>query len=666
MGTTRESERAVRPSIVIEGVAPEIDGGRWPIKREVGDRMEVSADIFKEGHDVLASVLRYRSVTDEHWRETPMVPLDNDRWVGHFELSRNTRYRYSIGAYVNLFESWRLEVAKKHEAGERIDSELLEGRMLVEETAKQTIGPDKERLLEWLTRWAVDAPAAAQLEIALHADLKSLVEQHQERRGWTLYDHELEVVVDRERARYGAWYEFFPRSQGRTPGRSATFRDCEARLPAIKAMGFDVLYLTPIHPIGRTNRKGKNNALTATPDEPGSPYAIGNEHGGHDAVEPSLGTIEEFDRFGEAVRAQGMELAMDFAINCSPDHPYVKAHPEWFARRPDGTIKYAENPPKKYQDIYNLNFYCDEWRALWEEMRRVILFWVGHGVHIFRVDNPHTKPVGFWAWLIREVQDRHPEVLFLSEAFTRPKMMKVLAKAGFSQSYTYFTWRNFKQELTDYLKELAHSDMREYFRPNFFTNTPDILPEILQHAGRPAFQFRLVLAATLSPSYGIYSGYELCEHRALPGKEEYLDSEKYEFKVWDWDRPGNIVDYVAKLNRIRRDNPALHELENLQFFEADNEHVLFYGKRTADGRNTLLVAVNLNPFQTQQAELHIPIAALGISEDEMYQLHNLMTDQRDLVKGSRYSIRLDPQVEPAALYAVRRWTHREQEFDYFF
>ncbi len=666
VGTTRESERAVRPSIVIEGVEPEIDGGRWPVKREVGDRMEVSADIFKEGHDVLASVLRYRPVTDEHWREAPMAPLDNDRWVGYFELSDNTRYRYSIGAYVNLFESWRIEVAKKHEAGERIDSELLEGRTVVEQTARRAAGQDKDRLLEWLDRWRVSDPAAVQLEVALNADLKALVEQHQERRGWTHYDHELEVVVDRERARYGAWYELFPRSQGRTPGRSATFRDCEARLPAIKAMGFDVLYLTPIHPIGRTNRKGKNNALTAAPDEPGSPYAIGNEYGGHDAVEPSLGTIEDFDRFGEAVRAQGMEIAMDFAINCSPDHPYVKAHPEWFARRPDGTIKYAENPPKKYQDIYNLNFYCDEWRALWEEMKRVILFWVGHGVHIFRVDNPHTKPVGFWAWLIREVQDRHPQVLFLSEAFTRPKMMKVLAKAGFSQSYTYFTWRNFKQELTDYLKELAHSDMREYFRPNFFTNTPDILPEILQQAGRPAFQFRLVLAATLSPSYGIYSGYELCEHRALPGKEEYLDSEKYEFKVWDWDRPGNIVDYVTKLNRIRRDNPALHELENLEFFEADNEHVLFYGKRTADGRNTLLAAVNLNPFQTQQAELHIPIAALGISADEIYQLHNLMTDQRDLVKGSRYSIRLDPQVEPAALYAVRRWTHREQQFDYFF
>lgn len=652
-------------SIIIEGVRPEIDGGRWPIKREVGDRLEVSADIFKEGHDTLACVLRYRPVTEEAWREVPMVHVDNDRWAGHFDLTHNTRYRYSIGAFVNLFDSWRVEVTKKYEAGESIESELLEGLALVRATVRRAFGPDQARLNDWLGRWRVSDPAATQLDAALSPDLKALMERHQERRAWTVYDRELEVVVDRGLARYGAWYEIFPRSQGTTPGRSATFKECEARLPAIKAMGFDVLYLTPIHPIGRTNRKGRNNALTAAPGDPGSPYAIGNEQGGHDAVEPSLGTIDDFDRFQEAVRAQGMELAMDFAINCSPNHPYVKTHPEWFAHRPDGTIKYAENPPKKYQDIYNVDFYCADWRGLWNEMKRVILFWVGHGVKIFRVDNPHTKPVAFWAWLIREVQERHPDVIFLSEAFTKPKMMKVLAKAGFTQSYTYFTWRNFKQELTDYLMELSRSEMKEYFRPNFFTNTPDILPEILQHGGRPAFKFRLVLAATLSPSYGIYGGYELCENRALPGKEEYLDSEKYEFKVWDWDRPGHITDYVATINRIRRENPALHELENLEFYEADNEHVLFYGKSTLDGRNTILVAVNLNPFQVQEARLRIPIESLGIRPDEMYQLHNLITDQRDLVKGHGYTVRLDPQVEPAAIYAVRRWTHREQEFDYF-
>jgi starch synthase (maltosyl-transferring) len=666
VGKTTKSEPAISPAIVIERVQPEIDGGRWPIKREMGDRLEVSADIFKEGHDVLACVLRYCLLNEEVWQEVSMEPTSNDRWVGHIDLTQNMRYRYSIGAFVNLFESWLIEVTKKHEAGERIESELLEGRTLVEATAIRATGEDKTRLQEWLSRWRTGDPAEAQLDVALNAGVKALVERHQERRAWTLYDRELEVVVDRGLARYGAWYEFFPRSQGKTPGRSATFKECEARLSAIKAMGFDVVYLTPIHPIGHTNRKGKNNSLTPLPTDPGSPYAIGNELGGHDAVEPSLGTIKDFDHFQEAVRGQGMEVAMDFAINCSPDHPYVKEHPEWFAHRPDGTIKYAENPPKKYQDIYNVDFYCKDWRGLWNEMKRVILFWAGHGVKIFRVDNPHTKPVAFWGWLIREVQDCHPDVIFLSEAFTRPKMMKALAKAGFTQSYTYFTWRNFKQELTDYMLELSGSEMKEYFRPNFFTNTPDILPDILQHGGRPAFKFRLVLAATLSPSYGIYSGYELCENRALPGKEEYLDSEKYEITLRDWALPGHLTDYVTTVNRIRRENSALHELENLEFYESDNEHLLFYGKRTVDGRNMVLVAVNLNPFQAQEARLQIPIAALGIKPDEIYQLHNLITDQRDLVQGETYSIRLDPQVEPAAIYAVRRWTRREQEFDYFF
>ncbi|HXH86279.1 MAG TPA: alpha-1,4-glucan--maltose-1-phosphate maltosyltransferase [Nitrospira sp.] len=660
-----KSEPATSSSIVIEAVQPEIDSGRWPIKREVGDRLEVSADIFKEGHDVLACLLRYRLAKEDGWREVPMEFVDNDRWAGHFDLTHNTRYRYSIGAYVNLFESWRIEVTKKHEAGERVESELLEGRTLVEMTAKRATGADKAKLIEWLGRWRTGDSIATQLETALHADLKALVERHQERRAWTVYDRELEVVVDRGLARYGAWYEFFPRSQGTTPGRGATFQECEARLPAIKAMGFDVVYITPIHPIGRTNRKGKNNSLTPLPTDPGSPYAIGNELGGHDAIEPSLGTIKDFDHFQEAVRAQGMEIAMDFAINCSPDHPYVKTHPEWFAHRPDGTIKYAENPPKKYQDIYNVDFYCEDWRGLWNEMKRVILFWAGHGVKIFRVDNPHTKPVAFWGWLISEVQERYPDTIFLSEAFTKPKMMKALAKAGFTQSYTYFTWRNFKQELTEYLVELSRSEMKEYFRPNFFTNTPDILPEILQQGGRPAFKFRLVLAATLSPSYGIYSGYELCENQALPGKEEYLDSEKYEIKVRDWDRPGNLVEYVTTINRIRRENPALHELENLEFYEADNDQVLFYGKSTFDQRNSVLVAVNLSPFQVQEAHLRIPIAALGIKPEDTYQLHNLITDRRDLMIGDSYIVRLDPQVEPAAIFAVRRWTHREQEFDYF-
>ena len=666
MGAKAKSKSEMWSPIIIEKVDPEVDSGRYPIKREVGDRLEVSADIFKEGHDVLAAVLRYRTINETTWHEAAMSHVDNDRWSGHFDLQENTRYLYTIGAFSNTFESWRQEVTKKSQAGERIESELLEGRALVEGAAKRATGQDKARLNELLKQWRSSDTQEAQLAVALSEELAQLVERHQERTAWTVYDRELKVVVDRVRARYGAWYEIFPRSQGTIPGKGSTFQECEQRLPAIKAMGFDVLYLTPIHPIGRTNRKGKNNSLTPIPTDPGSPYAIGNEQGGHDAVEPSLGTIADFDRFEKAVRAQGMELAMDFAINCSPDHPYVKEHPEWFAHRPDGTIKYAENPPKKYQDIYNVDFYCKDWFGLWNEMKRVILFWADHGVKIYRVDNPHTKPVAFWEWLIREVQDRHPDTIFLSEAFTRPKMMKVLAKAGFTQSYTYFTWRNFKQELTDYLIELSRSEMKDYFRPNFFTNTPDILPEILQQGGRPAFKFRLILAATLSPSYGIYSGYELCENRALPGKEEYLDSEKYEITVWDWDRPGHIVDYVTLLNRIRQENPALHELENLEFYESSNDQVLFYGKSTVDKKNAVLVAVNLSPFQSQEAHLRIPIAALGIKPDETYQLHNVITDQRDLMIGDSYILRLDPQVEPAAIFVVRRWTHREQEFDYFF
>jgi starch synthase (maltosyl-transferring) len=666
VGAKAKSKSETWSPIIIEKVDPEVDSGRYPIKREVGDRLEVSADIFKEGHDVLAAVLRYRTINETTWHEAAMSHVDNDRWSGHFDLQENTRYLYTIGAFTNTFESWRQEVTKKSQAGERIESELLEGRALVEGAAKRATGQDKARLNELLKQWRSSDTQEAQLAVALSEELAQLVERHQERTAWTVYDRELKVVVDRVRARYGAWYEIFPRSQGTIPGKGSTFQECEQRLPAIKAMGFDVLYLTPVHPIGRTNRKGKNNSLTPIPTDPGSPYAIGNEQGGHDAVEPSLGTIADFDRFEKAVRAQGMELAMDFAINCSPDHPYVKEHPEWFAHRPDGTIKYAENPPKKYQDIYNVDFYCKDWFGLWNEMKRVILFWADHGVKIFRVDNPHTKPVAFWEWLIREVQDRHPDAIFLSEAFTRPKMMKVLAKAGFTQSYTYFTWRNFKQELTDYLIELSRSEMKEYFRPNFFTNTPDILPEILQQGGRPAFKFRLVLAATLSPSYGIYSGYEVCENRALPGKEEYLDSEKYEITVWDWDRPGHIVDYVTLLNRIRQENPALHELENLEFYESSNDQVLFYGKSTVDKKNSVLVAVNLSPFQSQDAHLRIPIAALGIKPDETYQLHNMITDQRDLMIGDSYILRLDPQVEPAAIFVVRRWTHREQEFDYFF
>ncbi len=653
-------------SIIIEHVYPELDAGRYPVKREMGDRLEVEADIFKEGHDVIGAVVKYRTKRSPHWREAPMQHVDNDRWTGSIPLEENTRYVYTIEAFTDQYRSWVVEVTKKAEAGQDLTSELLEGLNLIRETADRIADPDRAALLQYARRLESAAGQGEAVAVVREEALLALMTRHVERSAATVYDRELEVVVDRLAARHGAWYEMFARSQGRAPGRSATFKDCEARLPEIRAMGFDVVYLPPIHPIGRTNRKGRNNSLQAGPDDPGSPWAIGNEHGGHRAVDPALGTLPDFDRFVHAVRAQGMEVALDFAIQCSPDHPYVKEHPEWFYKRPDGTIKYAENPPKKYQDIYPLNFYCEQWEELWQEMKSIVLHWIAHGVRIFRVDNPHTKPVGFWEWLIREIQEEHPDAIFLSEAFTRPKMMKVLAKAGFTQSYTYFTWRNFKQELTDYLTELTRSEMREYFRGNFFTNTPDILPEILQKGGRPGFKMRLVLAATLSSVYGIYNGYELCENAAIPETEEHLNSEKYEYKVWDWDRPGNIKDYIARVNRIRRENAALHLYTNLRFYPSEDDNILFYGKMSPGKENVILVAVNLDPFAPHEAIVHVPLAEIGLGQDETYEMHELITESRQLWRGPANRISLDPAVEPAAIFAVRRWTRREQSFDYYF
>jgi starch synthase (maltosyl-transferring) len=639
-------------TIIIEHVEPELDGGRYPVKRIVGERLEVTADIFKEGHDIIAGILRYKMQGDKHWQETTMHHVDNDRWAGSFLLSENTRYLYSLGAYIKSFETWRVELTKKHGVVQHLASELLEGEAQLHAAMGKAKGPDLATFKEWAGKWKHAPNQEVCIAIALDADLALLVALYEQRAAWSTYPQELSVVVDRERARYGAWYEIFPRSEGTIEGQGGTFQDCEARLPAIRDMGFDVLYLTPIHPIGETNRKGRNNSLTAQQGEPGSPWAIGSRHGGHDAIEPVLGTLEEFDLFQAAVRNHGMEIALDFAINATPDHPYVKKHPEWFKQRPDGTIKYAENPPKKYEDIYGFDFYSESWPAIWQEMKRVFLFWIQHGVKIFRVDNPHTKPVIFWEWLIGEIQHTHPDVIFLAEAFTKPKMMRVLAKAGFTQSYTYFTWRNSKAEITEYLTELTQSEMREYFRPIFFPNTPDILPPILQKAGRPAFKFRVFLAATLSTSYGIYNSYELCENRALPGTEEYQDSEKYEIRHWDWDRPGNIRDYITRLNHIRRDNPALQSFTNLRFYQSDNEQVLFYGKTTPDKNNILLFVVTMDPYHSQEARLIIPLEEFGIHETATYHLHELIQDYHHDVVGAEYRIYLDPNKEPAAVFRL--------------
>jgi starch synthase (maltosyl-transferring) len=467
------------------------------------------------------------------------------------------------------------------------------------------------------------------------------------------YRRELEVFVDRPTAKFAAWYELFPRSQSGDPNRHGTFDDVIGRLPYVRDMGFDVLYFTPIHPIGRTNRKGRNNTLTPGPDDPGSPYAIGSEEGGHDALHPELGTFDDFHRLVEAAHAHGLEIALDFAIQCAPDHPWIKEHPEWFDWRPDGTIRYAENPPKKYEDIVNVHFYRDALPSIWFALRDVVLFWIGHGVRIFRVDNPHTKPVPFWEWMIREVLDRHPEVIFLSEAFTRPKMMKQLAKVGFTQSYSYFTWRNTKSELIEYLVELTAGEPKEYLRPNFFANTPDINPIYLQTSGRAGFQARLVLAATLSSVYGIYNGFELCEGTPIPGREEYLDSEKYEIKAWDYDRAGNIRGYVTRVNQIRHDNPALQELTNLRFYNAWNDNILYYGKMTAAKDNIILIAVNLDPHHAQAANFEVPLWELDLSDWAEVAVEDLFTGHKFVWHGKVQQVWLDPGVNPCAIWRIR-------------
>src|SRR5213083_1815633 len=570
------------PSVVIENLRPLIEGGRYPIKRIVGEDLAVEADIFKDGHDVVAAVLKWRVLGKREWRETPMTFVDNDRWRGVCTLYDEAVHEYTVEAWTDTFRSWQSEFAKKFEGGiSDLRSEALEGAALVEAAARRARDrADAARLREFSEQIATMANSEI-YAIAQSGELEVLMATYPDRSDATQYEPAPRVIVDRSAALFAAWYEFFPRSAEGRGDRGSTFRDCLPRLDDAKAMGFDVIYLPPIHPIGHTNRKGRNNSTTSEPGDPGVPWAIGSEAGGHKAVEPSLGTLADFDWLQKEVRKRGMEIALDFAINCSPDHPYVKEHPDWFYRRPDGTIKYAENPPKKYEDIYPLNFRCDDWRELWAEMKSIVLFWAKRGVRIFRVDNPHTKPVAFWEYLVSGVRDKYPDVVFLSEAFTRPKMMKALAKAGFNQSYTYFTWRNDKQELIDYLREITTPPVAEYFRGNLWPNTPDILQATLQRGGRPAFKTRLVLAATLSSLYGIYSGYELCENVARePGSEEYLNSEKYEYKVRDWDAPGNLVGYVTRINRIRRENRALHGYANLRFYGADDPNILFYGKMT--------------------------------------------------------------------------------------
>lgn len=657
-GAPRTRDRGAHPAwsstarIAIEEVYPELDCGRFPVKRVVGDRFDVWADIYRDGHDVIAAALKVRAADEPDWRSVFMRHHDNDRWNGTFPLERNTRYFYTIEAWTDVFASWRQDTLKKLDAGQNVDIDLVEGREIVSAAAETAPAADRDALLGAIQAFNRTAEAEERAAILLTDEMRRLMAHWGPREDHSAYDRELEVTVDRPAARFSAWYEMFPRSQGTIAGRSATFDDCIARLPAVREMGFDVVYLVPIHPIGRTNRKGPNNTLHAGPDDPGSPYAIGSREGGHTAVHPELGTLADFRRFVAATRSHGMEVALDFAIQCSPDHPWISEHPDWFVFRPDGTIKHAENPPKKYQDIVNVNFQSADREGLWTELLNVLLFWAEQDVKIFRVDNPHTKPLPFWEWAIRQVQARHPDAIFLSEAFTRPKMMRRLAKAGFTQSYTYFTWRNTKQELTEYMTELTQTEMREYFRPNFFANTPDILPPFLQTGGRAAFMIRLILAATLSSIYGVYNGFELCEATAIPGTEEYAHSEKYDYKVWDWDRPGNIKDLVRQVNAIRRENPALHDFLNLRFHDCDDDAVLFYGKATPDGGNRLLIAASVDPAARRSTMLQLPLEELGIPEDREFEVEELISGSRQRWRGRYQRVELDPGVVPAAIFRI--------------
>ena len=644
------------PTAVIENLQPLVDGGRYLVKRVAGDDLVVEADVFKDGHDVVAAALKWRLLGETRWHETAMAHVDNDRWRGVCTLYENAIYEYTVEAWTDKFRGWQQEFSTKFEAGiENLRSEALEGAALLDEAAARAATLEDAERLRQLAEEIRTQENGAINEIAHSGELEVLMATYPDRTNATQYAPYPRVAVDRKEARTAAWYEFFPRSAEGLGDRGSTFRDCLPRIDDARAMGFNVIYFPPIHPIGRTNRKGRNNSVTCEPWEPGVPYAIGSEFGGHKAIEPSLGTFEDFAWLEGEVRARGMEIALDFAINCSPDHPYVREHPEWFYKRPDGSIKYAENPPKKYEDIYPLNFRCENWRELWDEMKSIILFWAERGVRIFRVDNPHTKPVAFWEYLISNVRAQYPDVIFLSEAFTKPKMMRALAKAGFNQSYTYFTWRQTKAELTEYFTELTQTGMREYFRGNLFTNTPDILPFHLQEGGRPMFMIRAVLAATLSSVYGIYSGFELCENEALPGREEYFESEKYQWKERDWNAPGNIKDWIARVNRIRKENRALQLYDNLRFYRAENDAILCYGKMTAARDNIVLVVVNLDPAHSQNSYVHIPLAEFGPMDSDVYQVHDLLSDARYVWHGERNYVELHPQVQPAHIFRVRRW-----------
>lgn len=656
---------AASSPITIEHVSPQIDAGRYAVKREVGDTMDVTCSIFKDGHDLIKAVILCRLADSNEWWETPMTEVNHGlaQWYGQLWFGTNARYIYTIEAWVDEYGTWLDGTTKKLEAGQDISLELVEGADMVRKTVERlkTIKDVRDEdarkadlalLQDALKRFDENEDMYQCANILMGNDVSEAMDRWPDREKATRYDRELEVYVDRERARFGAWYEMDVRSQGSVPGVHGTFKDAEARLPDIQAMGFDVVYMLPIHPIGYAHRKGKNNSLVCEPGDVGSPYAIGSAEGGHRSIHPQLGTMDDFRSFVAKTHELGMEVAMDFAIQCSPDHPWIKEHPEWFTFRPDGTIKYAENPPKKYQDIVNVNFYGEHSESLWLELRDTFLFWANEGVRIFRVDNPHTKSVPFWEWVIREVQNVYPDTLFLAEAFTRPPMMQMLAKVGFTQSYSYFAWRESKKDLEEYFTELTQTDEKEFMRPNLFPTTPDIMPMYLHDAPRSAFIIRFILAATLSPSYGMLNGYELCENDGIPGREEFNNSEKYEIRTRDWNAEGNIKDVVAAINWIRGENYALQEYENLRFYTSENDNIIFYGKMTEDKSNMIFVALSLDPYHGQAGRIWFPTEEMNVAFGGRFHVEELLSGREFDVRGNELWINLYPAGNQAEIYRV--------------
>ncbi|WP_114209608.1 maltotransferase domain-containing protein [Acidisarcina polymorpha] len=640
--------------VVIEGVTPEVDSGRFPIKRVLEDVVTIEADVFADGHDLVAARLLFKREDATEWQSVYMTALGNDRWRGEFPVSEIGRYVYTVAGAIDRFGTWRSDLTKRIAAGQDVAIELLHGALILDHFAGLATGVEAARLTAWADVLRTQSTEESSRVLAISDEVLALVRKYPDKAFETNYDRELAIVVEREKARFSSWYELFPRSQGPSATVHGTFADCEARLPYVAELGFDVLYFPPIHPIGRAFRKGKNNTTTAEPGDVGSPWAIGAKEGGHTAILSDLGTLADFKHLLAKAKEFGLEIALDIAFQASPDHPWVTEHPTWFKHRADGTIQYAENPPKKYQDIYPLDFESRDWTGLWDALRDVFLYWAEQGVRIFRVDNPHTKAFPFWGWAIPEIKREYPDALFLSEAFTRPRVSQRLAKVGFTQAYTYFTWRNTKQELTEYLEELNEYPLKEYFWPNFWPNTPDILPVSLQSGGEPAFLARLVMAATMTSNYGIYgAAFELMESVPFkPGSEEYLNSEKYEIKHWDLDSPVSLKNYIAQVNAIRRENKALQANDGLGFHPTDNPYLLSYSKSTKDGLNRILVVVNLDPTRVQSGFVTLDLAALGLKDDQSFVVHDLLTDRRYSWSGQRNYVELRPAELPAHIFRI--------------